>query len=68
MSVDPSLSVVDSETDNELCIYPNPVKNWLTIKTNALTDAILSVYDINGRLVITQNLESNLHAVSIKQL
>ncbi len=28
----------------------------------------LSVYDINGSLVITQNLEGNLNAVIVKQL
>lgn len=65
---DPSLSVIDTEIDNELSIYPNPTKNWLNIKSDALTDAKLSIYDINGRLVITQNLEGNLNALNVEQL
>ena len=66
--IDPSLSVIDTEIDNEISIYPNPTKNWLNIKSDALTDAKLSIYDINGRLVITQNLEGNLNALNVEQL
>ncbi len=53
---------------NEISIYPNPTKNWLTIRTAALVNAKLFIYDISGRLVITQNLEGNLNTISVKQL
>ncbi len=36
---------------NEISIYPNPTKNRLTIRTAALVNAKLFIYDISGRLV-----------------
>jgi hypothetical protein len=66
--IDPSLSVIDMATDTELSIHPNPTKNWPNIEIYNLTDAKLSIYDMNGRLVISQNLEGNLNAVSVEFL
>ncbi len=63
--VDDALSV--SEFDiNGFTIYPNPAKDVLTIKLNNISNAKLSIYDIQGKLVLErsisqeQNLELNV--------
>ncbi|WCO00742.1 T9SS type A sorting domain-containing protein [Psychroserpens ponticola] len=63
--VEEALSV--SEFDfNSFSMYPNPAKDVLNIKLNNITKATLSIYDIQGKLVLeqsiseTQNLELNV--------
>ncbi|WP_431135043.1 T9SS type A sorting domain-containing protein [Psychroserpens mesophilus] len=63
--VDDALSV--SEFDiNGFTMYPNPAKDILTIKLNNISNAKLSIYDIQGKLVLErsiskeQNLELNV--------
>ncbi|WP_179320645.1 T9SS type A sorting domain-containing protein [Winogradskyella helgolandensis] len=65
--VDSSLSVLDFDQDH-VSIYPNPTKNWLNIKTATLTDAKLSIYDFNGRLVFEQSINGNINALNIEAL
>ncbi|WP_179318414.1 DUF7619 domain-containing protein [Winogradskyella helgolandensis] len=50
-SIEQSLSLVDHQTVN-LEIYPNPVKNILTIKAKYPIQSI-TIYDISGRLIDT---------------
>ena len=49
-------------------IYPIPTKNWLNIKSEALTGAKLSIYDVNGKLSITKHIEGNINALNIESL
>ncbi|WP_339753301.1 T9SS type A sorting domain-containing protein [uncultured Winogradskyella sp.] len=65
--VDPSLGFIDTEI-NDISIYPNPTKNWLYIRTVELTNAKLSIYDMRGRLVISDLLQGNLNALNIQNL
>ena len=56
---------IDDESLSDLSIYPNPVEDVLTIETSAdLTDMIASVFDINGKRVISHKLKSNTLDVS----
>jgi hypothetical protein len=54
-----ALSVID-ETLTDLSVYPNPVEDALQIKTSAdLIDKIATIFDINGKRLISKKLESN---------
>ena len=51
---------IEDETLKDMSIYPNPVDTILTIETSTnITDKIVSVFDINGKRVITQKMGSN---------
>jgi hypothetical protein len=67
LNIDPSLGSIDNEV-NAILIYPNPTKNWLNIKTYNLIDTEASIYDINGRLVLTKTLNGNLNVLNVEQL
>lgn len=41
-----------------LKIYPNPAQNQVNIESNALTNASLQIMDINGRVFLTQKLDT----------
>ena len=59
-----ALSVID-ETLVDVSIYPNPVETELTIKTSAnVINKIATVFDINGKRVLSQKLDSNTINVS----
>lgn len=44
---------------NELKIYPNPGNDKLSIETNNASWQTLQVYDITGKLVLTQSINGN---------
>jgi hypothetical protein len=59
-----ALSVID-ETLVDVSIYPNPVEAELTIKTSAnVINKIATVFDINGKRILSQKLDSNTINVS----
>lgn len=61
---DSTLSIED-ETLSDVSIYPNPVKNKLTIKTSAdVINKIATVFDMNGKRVLNMKLKSNTIDVS----
>lgn len=51
--------------DNSVSIYPNPSSNFVTINTKDLTNVKLSIYDINGRLILEKPLSSINNVVEI---
>jgi hypothetical protein len=62
-----SLSLTD-ESLADVSIYPNPVKNELTIKTTELlTDKIASIFDVNGKRLFSTKLDSYQLNVSYLQ-
>ncbi|REE27933.1 putative secreted protein (Por secretion system target) [Winogradskyella pacifica] len=59
-----ALTVID-ETLVDVSIYPNPVEAELTIKTSAnVINKIATVFDINGKRILSQKLDSNTINVS----
>jgi hypothetical protein len=59
-----TLTIEDSEL-SKLVIYPNPVKDILTINTPAIiTNRIATVFDINGKRILNSKLEANTLDVS----
>lgn len=65
--IDSNLGVEDNEYE-EISIYPNPTKNWLNIKTSLLINAKLSIYDINGRLILDNEIRGNINALNVEEL
>ena len=58
------MEVMISKYANALYIYPNPTSQYLNIKGEGI--ATVSIYDINGRLVILTN--STNKSVNVSQL
>ncbi len=57
--------------DNELqsiSIYPNPVKETFNITMRNYENASASLYDLRGRLILNQKLDSELTIVNISNL
>lgn len=57
-------------TENDVVVYPNPVADQLTIslRTNAFQVSDLAVYDINGKLILSQPVSDNQIRVNAQQL
>ena len=57
-------------TENDVVVYPNPVADQLTVslRTNAFQVSDLAVYDINGKLILSQLVSDNQIRVSAQQL
>ena len=66
--VEETLSV--SEFDyNGFSMYPNPTKGMVSIKLNNITNANLSIYDIQGKLVIDRDVtETQLVELNVSDL
>jgi hypothetical protein len=59
-----SLSVID-QTLSDLLIYPNPVKNTLSISSNVnLEGKIATVFNIEGKRILNKRLQDNTLDVS----
>ncbi len=56
------------EFKNKFKIYPNPTTSHITIQFSNLNNAKLEVYDINGRVLQNQNLNSTSNTVDISRL
>lgn len=57
-------------TENDILVYPNPVSDQLnvTLKTDEFQVTRIALYDINGKLVLTQPVSDNLISVNARQL
>jgi len=49
-------------------IYPNPVNDWLTIDLGNQTNAKITVYDISGKRILSQDITSNIHVLDVNNL
>ena len=53
----------------EFVLYPNPVKNTLTISSALdLDQSIISVFDIAGRRVLNSKLADNINSIDVSRL
>jgi hypothetical protein len=43
----------------EIQIYPNPAKNKFYVKGNFLFPAVVELYDITGKKILTENIISD---------
>jgi hypothetical protein len=58
-----------TNTANRLTIYPNPAQNNFTIETKTSDKQTLQVFDVNGKLVLTQTISgtTNVDASTLSQ-
>ena len=57
-------------TENDIVVYPNPVSDNLTVtlRTNKFQVSNMAVYDINGKLILSQPVSDNNISVSTQTL
>jgi hypothetical protein len=70
MLYDPNL-VSDKEihdTGNAMLIYPNPVNKILNLRTDYQESSAISIFDLQGCLIITQKLEDSKTKVDVGDL
>lgn len=48
-----------ANNNEQVNIYPNPNNGTFTIKTNNSAEQILQIFDVNGRLVLTETITGN---------
>lgn len=63
-----TLSTVGFNVNSNFKIYPNPTQNEVTIEINNLNEAKLEVFDINGRLLQKQTLNTAQNKVNVNDL
>ena len=59
-----SLSTENFEAENVIYIYPNPVDNWLKIKSEISINKI-NIFDINGKLIKAIKDNSDIQQVNV---
>ncbi len=62
------LGTKDFELQNSFKLYPNPVKDFITIETNSSDNAILNVFDINGQIILSKELKATSTKLNISNL
>ncbi|RNC86758.1 MAG: T9SS C-terminal target domain-containing protein [Winogradskyella sp.] len=67
LNVEAALSISDSDI-LDFKLYPNPTSNWITISGNGLQNAIIEIYDINGKKIKNKTLVSNTNSLNIEHL
>ena len=61
------IGAIDNLELNDLSIFPNPTSSFLTIRSNKLISPI-SIYDITGKLVLQNKVNSNEIILDISNL
>ena len=52
-----TVGIVQYDATNNLQVYPNPNNGTFSIETNNSAEQILQIFDVNGRLVLTQTIK-----------
>lgn len=68
VTVESQLSTSNFEMANNIKMYPNPINNLVTVEVKNLTNAILQVVDISGKILINQSLNTSSNTVNVSQL
>jgi len=76
VSVNQPLEITEGQTLSteiysldQITVFPNPADNYITIKSDYnLEDAIISLFDLNGRRVLNYKNSSNNNIVDISSL
>jgi hypothetical protein len=64
----PVLSSNSFELNSKLNVYPNPASNYVNIELHTNEISNLNVYDISGKLILTQVLTDKINTIAIDQL
>lgn len=66
---DPNLGVADANISKNITLYPNPANNQLNVQIGNFTNTVsLHVFDVMGKVVLTQNLTQKESQVSLNSL
>ena len=76
VSVNQTLEITEGQTLSseiysldEITVFPNPADDYITVKSNHnLDDAIISMFDLNGRRVLNYKNESDDGIINISGL
>ena len=76
VSVNQSLEITEGQTLSseiysldQITVFPNPADDYITVKSNYnLDDAIISMFDLNGRRVLNYKNESDDGLINISGL
>lgn len=63
-----ALGTNDFDTQNLLKLYPNPIKDFITIETNSLDHSKLNVFDATGQFVFSKELKATSTTLNISHL
>ncbi len=62
------LSSNDFDVENKFKIFPNPTQNKVTVQLNNVGNASLEVFDVNGKVLLSQNLINASNTININEL
>ena len=76
VSVNQSLEITEGQTLSseiysldQITVFPNPVQDYITVKSNySLNDAIISIFDLNGRRVLNYKNGSDDSIINVSDL
>jgi hypothetical protein len=63
-----SIGMNDPANDASFSIYPNPANTEFTIETKSNTKQLLQVFDLNGKLVLTQTIQNGKTEIDANEL
>ncbi|MBL0014681.1 MAG: T9SS type A sorting domain-containing protein [Flavobacterium sp.] len=66
--INATLNSANFALKDHLKLYPNPVKNQLSIDTQSLTNATLDVLDINGNTLFKEPLDAATNTINTSHL
>lgn len=49
-------------------VYPNPVQSDLNVKTESVSDIFFTLYDVEGRKVLSDKLDGQLTSIRVQDL
>ena len=59
-------SISQLKSENQISIYPNPANTILNVKCS--TQAIVTVFDVTGKLIESKNLKEGYSSVDVSNL
>ena len=67
VTVDENLGVDDFDY-NDFKMYPNPAKDWITIKTKPLNNGKMQIFNMTGQLILEKPLTTEITSLTVDQL
>lgn len=65
-TVDSYVGIDDQNAGVSMSVYPNPAKEAFTITLNKMVNGTISIYDVEGRAVYTDKINSQLTTISLE--
>lgn len=63
-----TMGIAQHEFDGAIELFPNPASNLIQIKQNANLIVVFSIFDLTGRMIMTQKLNNNVETINISGL